>query len=62
MDTLRLIQDKLGSIPFDGVVISLLTYYLSPQEDKIKNTVIIGGAHWALHNYVCKIQTADNLI
>ncbi len=62
MDKFRQIQDKLGIIPLDGVVITILAYVLSPQEDKLRNSIIIGGAHGLLHFYTCKIQTEDNLI
>ncbi len=62
MEKLRETQDKLGSIPFDGVVINILTFILSPPEDKIKNSVIIGGAHYLLHNTICRIHTEDGLI
>ncbi len=62
METFRLIQNQLGMIPVDGVAVTILAYYLSPSEDKIKNAVIIGGTHGLLHFATCKIQTADNLI
>ncbi len=53
---LRNIQDTLGVIPFDGVVITLLAYYLSPDDTKWRNAIIIGGSHGLLHGAVCKIQ------
>ena len=62
METFRVIQDQLGMIPIDGIAVTILAYYLSPSEDKIRNTLIIGGTHFALHGLVCKIQTADGLI
>ena len=37
----------------DGWVIAALTYYLSPPEDKLRNTLIIGAAHGILHHYAC---------
>ena len=62
MEKLREIQNKLDFIPFDGVVITILTFVLSPSEDKIKNSVMIGGAHYLLHNTICRIHTEDGLI
>ncbi len=62
METFRVIQNQLGMIPVDGVVLSILTYYLSPSEDKIRNTLIIGGSHGLLHMATCKIQMQDTLI
>ena len=62
METFRLIQNQLGMIPVDGVAVTILAYYLSPSEDKIRNTLIIGGTHGLLHFATCKIQTADGLI
>ena len=62
MDTFRIIQNQLGSIPLDGVVITFLTYILSPEETKVRNFVIIGSSHWALHGMVCKIQNENGLI
>ena len=58
----RNIQDTLGIIPVDGVVVTILAYYLSPDETKWRNAIIIGGAHGALHYTTCKIQTQDGFI
>ena len=62
METFRLIQNQLGMIPVDGIAVSILAYYLSPSEDKIRNTLIIGGSHGLLHMATCRVQMQDNLI
>ena len=62
MNSFRELQDKLGWVGIDGVAITLLTYMLSPREDKIRNSVIIGGVHGVLHYYTCKVQSEDRLI
>ncbi len=58
----RTVQDKLGIKPVDGTVITILAYILSPPETKLRNAIIIGGAHGLLHYETCIIQTQDGLI
>ncbi len=56
------VQDKLGIIPVDGIAVGIATYMISPQTDKIKNTLIIGAIHGILHYETCRIQMQDGLI
>ena len=62
METFKNIQDALGWIPIDGIVISIEAYILAPPQDKIRNAVIIGLSHGFLHYYTCKIQNEDGLL
>lgn len=38
--------------PIDGLVVAGLVYYLSPKADKLKNTLIVGGAHFVTHELI----------
>ena len=38
--------------PIDGLVVAGLVYYLSPKEDKLKNTLIVSGAHFVTHELI----------
>jgi type III secretory pathway component EscR len=42
------------NIAYDGVAIAIATYILSPTEQKIKNTFIVGTIHWILHSNIVK--------
>lgn len=35
----------------DGIVISIAVYFLSPEGDKLRNVLVIGGLHGLLHDY-----------
>ena len=51
---IRRVQAMLPpGVPLDGVVISALVFFLSPKGDRIRNTVIVGGAHWLIHQAIC---------
>lgn len=52
------VQRQLGSIPLDGLVISALTFFLSPPNDRIRNTLIVGGAHYLIHESVVHAENA----
>lgn len=38
----------------DGIAVMAATYAMSPPQDKIRNTVVIGIVHGALHGFACK--------
>lgn len=37
----------------DGIAITALTYFLSPAENKLRNTVAVGATHFLLHDTAC---------
>ena len=50
-------QEKLPNyIPLDGVVVTALVFFLSPNETRIRNALVVGGAHFVLHNAVARGQ------
>lgn len=47
------IQKKIPGVPLDGLAVAGLVYILSPSSQKIRNTMIIGGAHYVIHKMIC---------
>jgi hypothetical protein len=47
---------KFDYFPIDGIAVTIATYILSPAKDKMRNTIIVGGLHGALHNYACSLR------
>jgi hypothetical protein len=43
-------------VPFDGLVVTALTYALSPLEVRSRNTLAVAVAHGVLHDQVCAVQ------
>jgi hypothetical protein len=44
------------TIPLDGAVITIATWFLSPQETRVRNTIVIGVLHGALHKTACRLM------
>jgi hypothetical protein len=40
------------SIPYDGIVMGALVYWLSPPDDKIRNTIAVSLVHGILHKSI----------
>lgn len=49
-------SDIFKTIPLDGAVITLATWFLSPKETRVRNTVAIAVLHGALHPTACKLM------
>lgn len=47
---------KVGIPYFDGIAVSILVYLLSPDTDKLRNVLVIGGLHMLLHDTACKYK------
>ena len=48
--------------PLDGWVVASLVYALSPPEEKMRNTVAVGVAHFALHESICRDEPVGDPI
>lgn len=55
-------QRKLGPIPLDGLVVTALTYFLSPNDTRIRNAVLVGSAHFLLHESVVHAENRVQLV
>lgn len=56
-DTLVQLNNYLPeTTPLDGVLVSLAIYLLSPKEDKMKNTFIVGAIHGYVHEVICHAE------
>lgn len=47
------LQKQMPMIPLDGVAVAGLVYFLSPPKDKLRNTILVGGVHYFIHEMVC---------
>jgi hypothetical protein len=46
------------TVPLDGVVITLATWFLSPVETRLRNSLVIGALHGGLHKTACKLMAS----
>jgi hypothetical protein len=51
---LKQLQEQIPQVPLDGVAVALLVYTMSPPKDKLRNTLLVGGVHYFIHEMICK--------
>lgn len=51
---LKKLQEQIPNIPLDGVAVAALVFFLSPKKDKLRNTLLVGGTHYIIHEMICK--------
>lgn len=65
VEPFKQIQKQLGeNVPLDGVAVVLYAFSMPYNEtQRIQNSLVLGGLHWFLHEYVtCRHQNSPRLM